>query len=68
MQNSQLLGKYLAGSNYSLKQHLILQDQITALKLRLILQDQITALKQHLNCKYGKVLQTLLYQQNYVVF
>ena len=54
MQKSWIIGKYLAGSNYSLK--------TTSSVINNNLSDYLV------KNKYGKVLQTALYQQNFVVF
>ena len=54
MQKPQLLSKYLAGSNYSPK--------TTSSVININLSDYLV------KSKYGKVLQTALDKQNYVVF
>ena len=54
MQRSQLHGKYLAGSNYSPKTtSSVIKNNLSVYLMK---------------SKYSKVLQTALYQQNYVVF
>ena len=54
MQKSQLLGKCGAGSNYG--------PRTTSYVINYCLMDYVV------KSKYSKVLQTALYQQNYVVF
>ena len=53
MQKSQLLGKYSAGSTYGPTTSYVINNNLS---------DYLG------NCKYSKVLQTTLYQQNYVAF
>ena len=53
MQKSQLLGKYSAGSTYRPTTSYVINNNLS---------DYLG------NCKYSKMLQTTLYQQNYVAF
>ena len=61
MQKPQLLGKYRAGSNYSPKTTSYLAGSNYNQKHNNLSDCLVKS-------KYGKVVQTALYQQNYVVF